>query len=134
MIPSVVLNATHLFPESWTDEVIKYIVVATALVALLVRAPRVSAGIRRNERTVSMLVAVQLATLAVYLFLVPFAELDRFAATNSLVAWLWLAVPVAGVLLADVEPTQAEVSQPLWRRRLEVATKRLRRVAASQDR
>lgn len=100
VIPTIVVNGDRLLPESWTAPLLTVAIVMSTVVALALDAPPVSPDRRRNERTLGLLVAGQVALLTAYLYLLPDAELTGQLDTAARGAWLWLAVPAAGVLAA----------------------------------
>jgi hypothetical protein len=104
VIPFLVINGARLVPASWTQGLLGLGVVASAVVALALDAPRVSADPRRNQRTVTALVASQLALVTTFVYLVAEAALSGQLDTAAEGAWLWLAIPVAGVLAARARP------------------------------
>ncbi len=104
VIPFLVINGAQLFPGSWTQGLLGLGVVASAVVSLGLDAPKVSADPRTNQRTVSALVAAQLALLTTVVYLAPDAALSGQLDTAAASAWLWLALPVAGVLAARAGP------------------------------
>jgi len=104
VIPFLVINGARLIPASWTQGLLGLGVVASAVVALALDAPRVSADPRRHQRTVTALVASQLALITTFVYLVADAALSGQLDTAAEGAWLWLAIPVAGVLAARARP------------------------------
>jgi hypothetical protein len=113
VIPFLVINGAQLFPASWTEGLVALGVVASAVVSLGLDAPRVSADPRTHQRASMALVATQLALITTVVYLAPDAALSGQLDTAAASAWLWLALPVAGVLAArarpalDVEPAPA---------------------------
>ncbi len=104
VIPFLVINGAQLFPASWTQGLLALGVVASAVVSLGLDAPRVSADPRTHQRTVTALVAAQLALITTVVYLAPDAALSGQLDTAASSAWLWLALPVAGVLAARARP------------------------------
>jgi hypothetical protein len=105
LIPFLVINGARLFPDSWTQGLLGLGVVASAVVSFVLDGPRVSADPRTNQRTVTALVASQLALITTFVYLVPDAALSGQLDTAAEGAWLWLALPVAGVLAARARPS-----------------------------
>lgn len=124
LIPSVVIHAVNLFPESWTKQFLPLAVVSSVVIALAVKAPRTSADLRRNERTLCLLVAAHLGLLAAYLFVLPNAELSEGLSIATTAAWLWLSIPVTAVLLTRVAPSPIPPAPSLWRRRAQLLVSR----------
>lgn len=106
IVPPVVVVGGSLLPEAWTSEQARLLVVTAVVLALTVRAPRLELDPRSYERTVGTLAATNLLLLAAYGVIPVETDLEAALGADGTIALMWLAIPVAGVLVADSRPRE----------------------------
>lgn len=123
VIPVITLHAGELLPALWSDALDRPAVVAAAVVALLLLAPARTGDARRDGRALLAASGLQLALLATYAFATLFDSDsgDLF----TVIAVIWLAVPVSAVLCCrvrlpgaaspDASTTADGTAMPAWR-------------------
>ncbi len=104
VVPFLVLHAGATLPAAWTQPIIRPLVVVGAAAALLFFMPPAAADAMRHSRAVLAASALQLTVLIIYLLSLQAhgGETD----TDTLLAVLWLAVPISAVLCCRVTPTE----------------------------
>ena len=102
VIPVVAIHAGELLPAVWSDALDRPLVVVLSLVAFLFLSPAPVADARTTARRLVAASALQLAILGTFATTI---VLDYDAEMFTVVAVIWLAVPVSAVLVCRVVPT-----------------------------
>jgi hypothetical protein len=102
VIPVVAVHAGELLPAVWSDALDRGVVVALSLLAFLLLSPRPVTDARRTARSLVAASALQVAILGTFATSI---VLDYDAEVFTVVAVIWLAVPVSAVLCCRAVPS-----------------------------
>lgn len=109
VIPVVAIHAGELLPAVWSDALSRPLVIVLSLLAFLVLSPAPTSEAHTNARTLVAASALQVAILGTFATTI---VLDYNAEVFTVVAVIWLAVPVSAVLVCRAVPP---VSSPVRR-------------------
>jgi hypothetical protein len=99
VIPVVAIHAGEILPAVWADALSRPFVIALSLGAFLFLSPQRTADARRSTRSLVAASALQLAILGTFATSI---VVDYNAEVFTVVAVIWLAIPVSAVLCCRV--------------------------------
>ena len=120
VVPFVLTLSISLVPAGWSTVWWRWLLVLGVLIPVLVTGPQTAADPQRQTRVVLWVVSSRLLLIvAYYLTLAVSVLVASQMGVVSTFAWLWVAIPVAGVLCVSVRqaPTGAHVATRPVRRR-----------------